>query len=254
MVLVRDLDAAAADYERLGFTVAPQMRHAGFGTANRIVLFANNFIELVGIVAPEELAGPGFLIRDRLASHGPGPFGIALNSGDIARDRARLAAAGLVVGEIGGGSRPVPLPDGSTGLARFSTAMIGGPEEMPFVLFMSQQHVPQVVWIKDWQRHANGAADLTGVTVAAARPAVFRPLLKALCGESGVEDTATGIRARLPLGYVEILSDEAAANDYDSRANGEASRIIAASVSAAKSQRRIPAEKACGLVLDIGRA
>ncbi len=34
------------------------MRHAGFGTANRIVLFANNFIELVGIVAPDELAGP----------------------------------------------------------------------------------------------------------------------------------------------------------------------------------------------------
>ncbi len=254
MVLVRDLDAAAADYERLGFTVAPQMRHAGFGTANRIVLFGNNFIELVGIVAPAELHGPGFMIRDRLASHGPGPFGIALNAEDIVRDRDRLAAAGLAMGEIGGGSRPVPLPDGTTRLARFNTVVIGGPKEMPFVLFMSQQHVPEVVWIEAWQRHANGATDLTGVTVAAADPSAFRPLLTALCGEAGVETTPAGLRARLPLGDIDIVSDAVAAKDHASPANGEASRIIAVSLAAAAPRRRIAAAQAGGLILDIGRA
>jgi hypothetical protein len=158
------------------------------------------------------------------------------------------------MGEIGGGSRPVPLPDGSTGMARFNTVIIGGPKEMPFVLFMSQQHVPEVVWIKEWQRHANGAADLTGVTVAAALPAAFRPLLTALCGEAGIKTTPNGLRAQLPLGQIEIVSDGAAGREYGSPANGEASRLIAASVSATGRRQRIPAPQACGLILDIGHA
>ncbi len=254
VVLVRDLNAAAKDYERLGFTVAPEMRHAGFGTANRIVLLQNNFIELVGVVAPDELAGPGIMIRDRLESHGPGPFGISLNSEDIVRDRARLIEAGLAMGEIGGGSRPVPLPDGTEGMARFNTVMIGGPREMPFIFFMSQQHEQSVVWIKEWQRHANTARDVTGVTIATANPSAWLPLVTALCGSKGVEADADGISARLPLGVLDIVTEDAATRTFASPATGEASRIVAVSLAAAKPIARIPAASACGLILDFETA
>ncbi len=245
VVLVDDLEAAAAAYGRLGFTVAPQMRHEGFGTANRLIVFENTMLELVGVVAPAELAGPGLMIRDRLASHGPGPFGIALNAQDIARDRQKLADAGLTVGEIGGGSRPVPLPDGTRGLARFSTCLIGGPKEMPFLLFMSQQHEQSVVWIKEWQHHANGAREIAGVTIASSHPEAFEPLLQAFGGT--VRKTTSGITADLPLGGVEVVSEAPPLGS-------EASRIVSVRLDAPGARRHIAADQAFGLVLDLGAA
>lgn len=203
VVLVRDLDAAAAAFEAQGFTLAPLMRHEGFGTANRIVLFQNSFLELVGVVAPEELGGPGLLIHERLGSHGPGPFGIALNADDIARDRDRLRAAGVGVGELGCGSRPVPLPDGTMGLARFSTFVIEGPADMPFMLFMSQQHEQGVVWIREWQAHANGVQDIAGLKIVTTDPSAWSPLLQALASDVAVSEAPGRTFAALPAGWID---------------------------------------------------
>ncbi|PZO02624.1 MAG: VOC family protein, partial [Hyphomicrobiales bacterium] len=45
---VRDLDAAGAFYESLGFTVGARNRHP-WGTENRIVQFPGSFLELITI-------------------------------------------------------------------------------------------------------------------------------------------------------------------------------------------------------------
>src|SRR5262245_49251194 len=49
---VRRLDSAAEVYRKLGFTLSPRGRHYGWGTANYCIMFAQDYIELLGIVDP----------------------------------------------------------------------------------------------------------------------------------------------------------------------------------------------------------
>ena len=56
---VRDLDAAAELYRRLGFTVGTRNRHA-WGTHNRLVQLPGFFVELLAVAEPEKLGSDGF--------------------------------------------------------------------------------------------------------------------------------------------------------------------------------------------------
>ena len=56
---VRNLDAAADLYRRLGFTVGARNRHP-WGTHNHIVQFPGFFIELLTLAEPDKLGSDGF--------------------------------------------------------------------------------------------------------------------------------------------------------------------------------------------------
>src|SRR5207249_11895434 len=56
---VRDLEAAAELYRRLGFTVGARNRHA-WGTHNHLIQFAGFVIELLTVAEPEKLGTDGF--------------------------------------------------------------------------------------------------------------------------------------------------------------------------------------------------
>jgi catechol 2,3-dioxygenase-like lactoylglutathione lyase family enzyme len=54
---VRDLDAAAELYRRLGFTVGARNRHSrAWGTQNHIVQLPDTFIELLAVTSREGIA------------------------------------------------------------------------------------------------------------------------------------------------------------------------------------------------------
>ena len=57
VLTVRDLDAAAITYQRLGFTLTPRAAHHDqMGTSNRLVQFrGRNFIEVLEVDRPEHL-------------------------------------------------------------------------------------------------------------------------------------------------------------------------------------------------------
>ena len=56
---VRNLDASADLYRRLGFTVGARNRHP-WGTHNHIVQFPGCFIELLTLAEPDKLGSDGF--------------------------------------------------------------------------------------------------------------------------------------------------------------------------------------------------
>ena len=56
---VRDLDATAELYCRLGFTVGARNRHP-WGTHNQIVQLPGFFIELLTLAEPDKLGADGF--------------------------------------------------------------------------------------------------------------------------------------------------------------------------------------------------
>ncbi len=50
IVGVGDLEAARLSWQRLGFTTCPRGKHIGWGTANYCIMFADDYLELLGIV------------------------------------------------------------------------------------------------------------------------------------------------------------------------------------------------------------
>ena len=97
---VRDLDAAGAFYEELGFKVGARNRHP-WGTENRIVQFATSFIELISLgqsaaVAPhgEGIFSFGAFVSDYLATR-EGLALLALATADANAVSAAFARAGI---------------------------------------------------------------------------------------------------------------------------------------------------------------
>ena len=108
--IVRDLDAAAAAaYARLGFTVTGLGRHTGLGTGNRLVMLGDDYIELLGVLEPNEYNEP---FRAHLERR-EGLWMLALSSPDATAAAARFRAAGIAADEPlhftrPGGKRPTP--------------------------------------------------------------------------------------------------------------------------------------------------
>ena len=49
LIAVRDLDAVKDTFERLGFKVTPEGQHPGRGTSNRLVVFGEEYLELIAV-------------------------------------------------------------------------------------------------------------------------------------------------------------------------------------------------------------
>ena len=59
VVMVRDLDAAAANWKRLGFTISPRGTHsAKMGSGNYTIMLDPDYIELLGVLTDTEHNAP----------------------------------------------------------------------------------------------------------------------------------------------------------------------------------------------------
>lgn len=160
-LLVNDLDEAARRYQALGFTVSPRGVHsAAKGSANHTIMFPNDYFELLGILTPTE----GNLARRRsIESMGEGLHAIACRIEDATKGAKALADLGINTTGLGAFERPVPLPDGGTGVAAFTTVSFA-PEELPFgTVFMCQHRTRETVWLPELLTHPNTACGLDAV-------------------------------------------------------------------------------------------
>jgi hypothetical protein len=191
ILMVDDLDTAAAAWEARGFQVTPTCHHP-FGTANRLVMFAADFVELLAVVdreAARQKGGERFL---RARAAGCGLFAIALRSDDIHADRERLVASGLAVAPVRGFRRPVTLPGGVHTAAVVETCWITTEAEDGFAVFLSQQHVPEAVWVPQWMHHRNGACGIRHLALSSRRPEALSDLLRR-CGVDGCTTTISEV-------------------------------------------------------------
>src|SRR5271166_5971183 len=162
LVASRDLDALAARYRALGFAPTRKGYHP-WGTGTQLVLFPDNFIELMGVEnrALIDTASPdgfrfGRFIADFLERR-EGIAMIALHSDDAKADLAAVSARGVSNRGLVDFRRDVVLPDGAKDQAVVTLAMLIDPRETQLSHFICQQHRPEFVWVPDWMQHPNGA-------------------------------------------------------------------------------------------------
>ncbi|WP_372396814.1 VOC family protein [Azospirillum sp. HJ39] len=185
VIATRDLDAARDAYGRLGFTVTPRGHHTQLKSANHTVLFpTGTYLELLGI-EEQRLVNAHYsaFLRQR-----EGIAAIALKTPDARAAAGPLAAAGFPTTEPVDFGRPVTLPEGTRD-ASFTIAQIDPAATPAGRVFLCQHHTPELVWRADAMEHANGAAGLEALVVAAADPdavaAAFARLLGGTVSERG---------------------------------------------------------------------
>lgn len=210
---VRDLEAAAASYRALGFTVGARNRHP-WGTHNRIVQFPGCFIELLEVAEPEAIppARPGIFsfgeFNQRFLQEGEGLSMLVLESIDAAADHAAFRAAGIGHHELFRFEREGRRADGSPVRVAFSLAFATDPPAVAG-FFVCQQHYPENFWSLDLQRHANDVRSIAGVVLVAQEPAAHRAFLAEFTGVADIADTADGLTVHTPRGEVEVLTPRA---------------------------------------------
>jgi hypothetical protein len=218
MIVVRDLERAASIYESLGFRVIDGGRHTGMGTHNKIIRFGLDYLELLAVYSEEE--------AERFASRR------AIR--DFLRDREgaltyALAVRGLPANVPAGEDRERKRPDGS--ILRWRTGyqnLIGQPPVRPFLIEWEE---PDAALLARYERegeaggHPNGATAWTDLTIGVSSIDAAREAYRQLVGT----DQPPGITFTHGDGIQQLAI----------RTAGES--------------KRIPADKACGVEIELVR-
>jgi len=161
IVGVRDLERARLGWSRLGFTFSPRGRHIGQGTANYCIMFASDYVELLGIVDPND-----FVQRlDTFLAQREGLMAAAFAPAGAPEEvRAALLGRGIHPSEPRPLGRQLELAEGTV-VPRFSLMSLPADETPGLDSFISTHLTPELMRRPEWQRHANGALGLRGIHV-----------------------------------------------------------------------------------------
>src|SRR5260370_2347480 len=175
-VTVRDLDQAAENWKRLGFTVSPRGTHsAKMGSGNYTIMLDPDYLELLGVLVETEHNAP---TRAFLEKRGEGIERVAFTAVDSAAGAEEIRAHGYEPLGPTDFERPVTMPDGSLSAAKFR--IFQWPiEEAPAGLriFACHHKTPGTGWIPQLQKHANAPETLQLLLGAPPAPAHDTPHL-----------------------------------------------------------------------------
>jgi hypothetical protein len=201
VIVVNDLDAAAADYRRLGFTVVPGGRHP-VGSHNVLVSLADgSYVEIIAFYreAPDHRWWSPLQRGERLVDY-------CLQTDDLKGDTEKFRAAGIDIND------PVPWartrPDGYELKWLLSLAQGRHRGVAPFLI---EDVTPRSERVPQEFAHQNGASGITRLVIAVADAAeVARAYENVLGrGRDAVEDAnlhAAGVRFTIGPHAVEFLS------------------------------------------------
>lgn len=218
---MRDLDAAAALYRSLGFTVGAHNHHP-WGTHNYIVQLPGFFIELLTLAEPGNLGDDGFsrlfgaYNGDFIARH-EGLSLLILQSDDAKADEAAFRAAGIAASETMSFAREGRRPDGSTVKLGFSLAFAADDRAPDIHFAVCQQYYPENFWNPAFQKHTNGVSAIAGVVIVAGTPAAHRAFFEAFAGGKA-NDRDGGFAIATPRGSIEVMTPAAFVNRYGVKA------------------------------------
>jgi hypothetical protein len=210
---VRDLDAAAELYRRLGFTVGARNRHS-WGTHNHLVQLPGFFVELLTMAEPEKLGSDGFStmfgrFNQSFLARQEGLSMLLLESGDAAADAAAFRSAGVGASEAMKFEREGKRPDGSPVKVAFSLAFARDDKAPDAGFATCQQHFPENFWNPAFQQHPNTTSGVAGVVLVADNPTDHHIFLSAFTGVRDLHATSSGVTASTPRGDVKVMDPAA---------------------------------------------
>lgn len=238
VVAVDDLGRARERFSRFGFLTTPLGRQP-WGTANHLVQFPRNFIELVGIVEASLLVPMSedhfsfSAHNDRFLRRGQGMSMLVLSTEDAAADAHEWRGRGLHVYAPFHWSRPATLPDGTETTVAFTLTFVTSPQLPEIAFFTCQQHNPEAFWKPEYQAHENGARRISSVTLVTPDPERHGPFLADVVGNTAPRTDRDGVTVAAANGSIRIQSPRAFRARFPGAAKAPGTRevgLLAASV------------------------
>ena len=192
VIVVKDLQQAATDYEQLGFTVVPGGKHP-VGSHNVLISFSDgSYLELIGFYrdANDHRWWQPLQIGERLVDY-------CMQTDDLRRDTQSLRVAGVSIND------PVPWsrtrPDGYELKWILSLATGSHRGIAPFLI---EDVTPRNERIPQQFDHYNGAVGIDTVTIAVGDLSQVERWYSAVLGRSGtpivrIELAAEGLRFQI---------------------------------------------------------
>ena len=203
---VRDLEAARAQYARLGFNSTPRGRHVGWGTANYCIMFPHDYVELLGIVDPSQFTND----LDRLLAEREGLLGLAFGSADLGATHAAWLTAGLEPAPPQALGRLLEA-DGAAVELRFRNVMLPRSATAGVGMFALEHLPPEPMRRPAWLAHPNGALAIRACTICAGDTAPVAAALQRLFGSAAITKTDNVIAAHTGHGVILLAPPEDAA-------------------------------------------
>ena len=211
VIAVKDLSAARDRFSQFGFCTTPRGDHP-WGTANHIVQFPENFIELVAVLDAQKLvpmsdghfsfsAHTEQFLRSR-----EGMSMLVLSTEDARADAEEWRARGLHVHEPVQWSRKATLPDGSESNVAFTLTFVTNPLMPEIAFFSCQQHNPEAFWKPEYQAHGNGATGISSVVLVADEPAQHRAFFSSLLQDARIDEESDALCLHTARGAIRVLS------------------------------------------------
>lgn len=192
VVGVRTLERARADWVRLGFTPTPRGRHIGQSTANYCIMFAADYLELLGRIAEDDPA-PRI---GALLTHREGPMAAAFAlAGTPETVHGQLSGLALHPSAPRPLARQIDLPEGSA-TPRFSLITLPSEETPGLDCFLCGHLTPELMRRPEWLVHANGAVAVKGIDVLVEHTAPLIPAYDRLFGLPQVTTTDAVVAVR----------------------------------------------------------
>lgn len=160
LIGVADLECARDAYTRLGFTVTPRGRHVGWGTGNYTIMFARDYVELLGVIDPSQYIHN----LDAFLKTGEGLLNVALATEDAETAFRWLQRQGAGVAPPEELSRLLETESGDETL-QFRNLYIPASLTPGLKTFACEHLTPEKVRRASWLSHPNGARGICEVTV-----------------------------------------------------------------------------------------
>ncbi|MBM3597482.1 MAG: VOC family protein [Alphaproteobacteria bacterium] len=222
VILVRDLDAAAATYRKLGFTLSPRGFHsAHMGSANHTLMLQDDYFELLGIISPTDHNKKW---RNHLDQNGEGLTAIALATDDADKACHEIRDMGMTATDPIAFSRPVDLPGGGKAEAAFRVTQLPPGSFAGAEVFVCGHLTRQNVWLPVLQDHANTAQGLAAVIMAAADPERAAQAWTRVFGKAAVSPIEGGLAVKIGKTPLEIITPTRATERYVGVAPGRLER------------------------------